>query len=191
MSHISGQHFILKALTGADAMASERVIEYSFQSTPLGCCLLGVNTAAVCYLAFAPHGSESSRLPDLANRWPGALLRENSHAVNLTARRVFEENLSPDECELLVRGSAFQVRVWRALLAIPRGEVRSYGEVARSIGRARAVRAVASAIGANPIAWLIPCHRVIRSDGGLGGYRWGLAAKRACLAYEGIQPASY
>lgn len=83
-----------------------------------------------------------------------------------------------------INGTAFQRRVWAALLDIPAGKVVTYRELAAAIGRPKAVRAVANAVGANPIAWLIPCHRVVRSDGGLGGYRWGVDRKRAILSWE-------
>ena len=87
---------------------------------------------------------------------------------------------------LQVAGTPFQREVWQALLAIPRGTVTTYSDIANAIGRPKSARAVANAIGANPIAWLIPCHRVIRSDGSLGGYRWGLPRKQAMLAWEKI-----
>ena len=89
-----------------------------------------------------------------------------------------------EKLQLLVCGTLFQIQVWRALLLIPWGSVATYSQMAERVGRPRAVRAVGTAIGANPIAWLIPCHRVLRSDGQLGGYRWGLERKRACLDYE-------
>jgi AraC family transcriptional regulator of adaptative response/methylated-DNA-[protein]-cysteine methyltransferase len=83
-----------------------------------------------------------------------------------------------------VIGAPFQIKVWEALLAIPSGQVTTYSEIARSIGNAKAARAVGSAVGRNPISWLIPCHRALRRDGELGGYHWGLPLKRAMLAYE-------
>ncbi|MGB0744372.1 MAG: methylated-DNA--[protein]-cysteine S-methyltransferase [Opitutales bacterium] len=167
-----------------DAMLTELRVEYGFHQTPLGRCLLAKTDGAVCYLAFAEKGPESAYLKDLTSRWPEATLEENRHSTVRTIRRIFQETPSSDALELLVRGTAFRVEVWKALLDIPQGEVCTYSHVARSVGRPRAVRAVASAIGANSIAWLIPCHRVILSDGGLGGYRWGLDAKRACLNFE-------
>jgi AraC family transcriptional regulator of adaptative response/methylated-DNA-[protein]-cysteine methyltransferase len=81
-------------------------------------------------------------------------------------------------------GAPFQIKVWEALLAIPSGEVTTYGEIARAIGHPRAVRAVGTAVGRNPLGWLIPCHRALRGTGGLGGYHWGLPVKRAMLAWE-------
>ncbi len=84
-------------------------------------------------------------------------------------------------------GAPFQIKVWEALLRIPTGQVSTYGEIARSIGSPRAVRAVGTAVGRNPVSWLIPCHRVLRSTGGLGGYHWGTPVKRAMLAWESAQ----
>lgn len=100
---------------------------------------------------------------------------------------VWCEYPKPDaRLNLLVTGTPLQVAVWQALVAIPVGETRSYTEVAQSAGSPRAIRAAASAVGSNPVSWLIPCHRVIRTDGRLGGFYWGLDMKRAMLAREGV-----
>jgi len=85
---------------------------------------------------------------------------------------------------LYLIGAPFQIKVWEALLAIPSGQVTTYSEIAQAVGNPRAVRAVGSAVGRNPVSWLIPCHRALRKSGGLGGYHWGLPVKRAMLAYE-------
>jgi len=108
------------------------------------------------------------------------------------ARQLFAEvpNSAKHRFSLYVRGTPFQVQVWRALLEIPAGEVSTYSEIATAIGRPTATRAVASAVGDNPIAWLIPCHRVIRKGGYLGGYRWGLPRKKVMLAWEASRKAS-
>lgn len=160
-------------------------IAYAFVQTPLGPCLAGVNGSRICYLAFASGGSDPQMLADLSARWPGASL---SGSQELLAARI-ADMFSPRDpahrtIRLLVRGTSFQVEVWRSLLRIPAGQTRSYIELAKEIGRPKAARAVGSAIAANPIAWLIPCHRVIRSNGQLGGYRWGSVLKKVCLAYE-------
>jgi AraC family transcriptional regulator of adaptative response/methylated-DNA-[protein]-cysteine methyltransferase len=89
-----------------------------------------------------------------------------------------------DEAPLYLIGAPFQIKVWEALLSIPSGHVTTYSEIAEAIGNPRAVRAVGTAVGRNPISWLIPCHRALRKSGGLGGYHWGLPVKRAMLAYE-------
>jgi len=119
--------------------------------------------------------------PTPGSAW-GKAQRLDQRATELLARLLSEP---PRYIESLsLGGTAFQRRVWQALLEIPLGTVTSYRQLAEHIGRPTAVRAVANAVGANPVAWLIPCHRVIRSDGGLGGYRWGVERKRALLAWE-------
>lgn len=187
MPSTAPQTYTLKTFTakGPGADISGQKVDYGFHPTPLGRCLIGALEGRICHLAFAPTGSDSQMLQDLSARWSGATLDSNCESTGRIMERVFSKTPSAEPAtELMVRGTPFQVEVWKALLGIPHGTVRSYAEVAQSIGRPRAVRAVGTAIGANPIAWLIPCHRVIRSDGGLGGYRWGIAAKKACLDYE-------
>lgn len=124
---------------------------------------------------------------DLYQRFPGAILQRAEPALADAVRQVVEaiENPSP-EFDLVcdVRGTEFQRRVWSALRAIPPGETRSYTQVAKAIGAPKSVRAVAAACAANPIAVLIPCHRVVRGDGSLSGYRWGVERKRVLLARE-------
>jgi AraC family transcriptional regulator of adaptative response/methylated-DNA-[protein]-cysteine methyltransferase len=126
---------------------------------------------------------------DLEERWPGATIAERPRETAPVAARVFRaleirdpEGLVP--LSLLVRGTNFQVKVWNALLRIPPGCVATYEDVAGMVHAPRAVRAAGTAIGRNPVAFLIPCHRVIRGTGALGGYRWGLERKRAMLAWE-------
>lgn len=180
-------HLILETFSdkGSKAGAADLSIDYGFVSTPLGSCLIGETGGRICYMAFAPEGTDSEILTDLSRRWPGAFLSDNPQQVGRRAGQIFAGS-GPDGgvIQLLVRGTQFQVEVWQALLRIPAGSVQTYAQVAQEVGRPKAMRAVGTAIGANPIAWLIPCHRVIRSDGQLGGYRWGTATKKACLAYE-------
>lgn len=172
-------------------------ITAGFHETPFGECLLAMTDRGICGLSF-PEGGRREALGDLAGRWPGARITENARATASVARRVFRalevrepEGLVP--LALLVRGTNFQVKVWKALLQIPVGSVASYEDVATAIGSPAAVRAVGTAVGRNPVAFLIPCHRVIRSTGALGGYRWGLPRKQAMLAWEtgraGLRPS--
>jgi O-6-methylguanine DNA methyltransferase len=146
---------------------------------------LAVSGPGICLLAF-PQGPRDPRaLERLTRLWGPARPDEDLRHVGAWAGRIFGSDApEPEPIGLRVKGSAFQIQVWRALLEIPRGQVTSYRRLARAIGRPRAVRAVANAVAANPIAYLIPCHRVIRSDGTLGGYRWGVACKRSLLAWE-------
>lgn len=173
------------------ANAALIAINYGFCETPVGRCLLGEYDGCVCYLAFAPSGSDSAMLSDLAARWSGASLSKDSEKATQTINSIFFP--SKEVCngiKLLVQGTEFQIQVWEALLKIPYASLSTYVQVAEAVGRPKASRAVGTAIGANPIAWLIPCHRVVRSDGGPGGYRWGLAAKKACLNYEKNGPSA-
>lgn len=170
---------------GSAPRKCELEIAYGFLPTPLGRCLIGETKERICYLAFAPEGQDREMLADLSRRWAGASLRSNQRQPARQINEIFPESGSgAAPIKLLAQGTRFQVEVWRALLRIPTGGVQTYAGLARMIGRPKATRAVGTAIGANPIAWLIPCHRVIRSDGQLGGYRWGVATKKACLMYE-------
>ena len=162
-------------------------INYGFHRSPLGRCLVGLSDGRICYLAFVT-ASDREMLADLAARWPAAGLSEAAEATGRIVEDLFSDS-GANSVGLLVSGTPFQIDVWEALLQIPAGTVSSYAAIARRVGRPRATRAVGTAIGANPISWLIPCHRVVRSDGSLGGYRWGLKAKRACLDYEKRQIA--
>jgi len=163
-------------------------IAAGFHDTPFGECLLATTERGICGLTFVT-GTREAALAELADRWPGAVIEERPRETARIAHRVFAalevrdpEGLVP--LGLLVRGTNFQVKVWRALLRIPTGTVATYEDIARSIGAPRAVRAVGTAIGRNPVAWLIPCHRVIRATGALGSYRWGNERKRVMLAWE-------
>jgi AraC family transcriptional regulator of adaptative response/methylated-DNA-[protein]-cysteine methyltransferase len=163
-------------------------ISAGFHESPFGQALIATTDRGICSLAFH-DGSRRAALRDLALRWPNATIDERPRATAPVASRIFAalevrdpEGLVP--LGLLVRGTNFQVKVWRALLQIPVGSVATYEDIATAIGSPTAVRAVGTAIGRNPVAFLIPCHRVIRTTGALGGYRWGLPRKRAMLAWE-------
>jgi len=119
-----------------------------------------------------------------AGRWPKANFGEDPVRLRPWALSAFgaDETLSPTPLFLI--GAPFQIKVWEALLQVPSGQVTTYSEIAGAIGAPKAVRAVGTAVGRNPISWLIPCHRALRKSGGLGGYHWGLPVKRAMLAFE-------
>lgn len=163
-------------------------ISAGFHDTPFGEALLATSDRGLCGLTFH-EGSRRAALKDLAARWPNATIVEQPRKTAPLAARIFKllevrdpQGLVP--LGLLVRGTNFQVKVWQALLQIPAGSVATYEDIASAIGSPNAVRAVGTAIGRNPVAFLIPCHRVIRTTGALGGYRWGLPRKRAMLAWE-------
>jgi AraC family transcriptional regulator, regulatory protein of adaptative response / methylated-DNA-[protein]-cysteine methyltransferase len=168
-------------------------VDYGFAPTPFGLALVGRTTRGVCHLSFldgvGPGGGRGGRgqadgaaLAEaiLAGEWPAARLRRQDEVAAGMVAAIFAGEQPP----LHVRGTNFQARVWQALLGIPEGRVSSYEEVARAVGRPSATRAVAGAIARNRVAWLIPCHRVIRKMGEAGGYRWGSRRKRVMLAWE-------
>jgi len=160
-------------------------IQYATIATPLGRLLVAATARGICMVSL---GDSVPRLEAaLKNEYPLAEIRRNSNGLQSWLRSVLSrvEGKAPSgHLPLDVQATAFQRRVWQELLSIPRGAMRSYSEVARAVGRPRAVRAVARACAANPVAVVIPCHRVVRADGGLGGYRWGLERKEALLCAE-------
>lgn len=162
-------------------------MSWGFADTPFGRCLIAGGPRGLCALSFVESDREDRALASLRRNWPCATWeRDDAHATR-TAHQVFQRR--PSEAAPLrafVKGSAFQVRVWRALLSIPPNAVTTYGKIAAAIGQPAAARAVGSAIGQNALAYLIPCHRVIRETGVIGDYRWGSARKRAMLAWESV-----
>ena len=163
-------------------------IQYGFHQSPFGECLIAVTARGICHLGFIPAENCKTALADLATEWPRARLEAAPRVTAPLARRLFTRgNNQAPGIGLHVRGTNFQIKVWEALLRIPPGGVASYEDIARRIHAPRAVRAVANAVAHNPVAWLIPCHRVIRNSGALGGYRWGAIRKRALLAWEAAQ----
>ncbi len=165
--------------------ATGTAIRYSLVSTTLGTALVAATEHGVCAVKLGSSGTTLEQ--DLRAEFPGATLSRADTELESIARRVakvIDGGGADPELPLDIQGTAFQARVWRALRGIPPGETRTYTEVAQSIGHPSAVRAVASACAANHLAVLIPCHRVVRSDGGMGGYRWGEDRKRALLERE-------
>ena len=158
-------------------------VAWGFAATPFGEGLFGVTDRGLCHLAFVEPGGRAVALGELRRRWPRAVLREDRTLVERTASRAFAASRRGRLGVHLV-GTNFQLKVWEALLRIPRGALTTYADVARRVGRPTAARAVAGAVAANPVAWIIPCHRVLRTYGGLGGYRWGLDRKQAMLGWE-------
>jgi AraC family transcriptional regulator of adaptative response/methylated-DNA-[protein]-cysteine methyltransferase len=122
-------------------------------------------------------------LADMTSRWPKANFVENAMRAEEIAKTIFERD-GKTEIGLHLLGTPFQIKVWEALLAIPEGRMTTYGTLAARLGDAKASRAVGTAVGRNPVSWLIPCHRVLGSDGALHGYHWGLVRKRSMLAME-------
>lgn len=162
-------------------------IEMGFADTPFGIGSFGISPRGVCHLAFVESANRNDAARGVAEAWPNARLHWNDQSAKHLARQIFRlPGAASEQVQLrtFVRASAFQWRVWRALLQVPAGACISYGQLATAIGAPAAARAVGTAVGSNSLAFLIPCHRVIRETGVLGEYRWGRERKRAMLAWE-------
>jgi AraC family transcriptional regulator, regulatory protein of adaptative response / methylated-DNA-[protein]-cysteine methyltransferase len=196
---LSGAGRLHDLMVAVDAMTPGEVrrrgegltIRYGSHPTPFGECLLALTDRGICDLSFA-GGTGEDPVEGLRSRWPLARLEESPGATAPVAARVFAESAAARGAPLplLLAGTNFQIRVWEALLRIPAGEVASYERIAVGIGAPTAARAVGSAVGRNPIAYLIPCHRVIRGSGAFGEYRWGSARKKAMLGREAARRAA-
>lgn len=166
-------------------------IRYGVHPSPFGRMLLGVTDRGVCWLSFLCSVSPEADLDWMKRRWEGAHLSEDQESTGEIAGKIFKRGGNGDApMRLLVKGTNFQIKVWKALLRIPPGLVCSYDQMARSMGNPSAARAVGNALAANSVAYLIPCHRVIRSIGIPGRYRWGETRKRALIAWEAAQKQS-
>ena len=162
-------------------------IRYAFLNGPLGRVLIGATEKGVCWLSFADEGGDDFNLAELKHDWVAAdFVHDKDYVVPLATQAfAFALNARLDEpLRLHVRGTNFQLKVWEALLRIPYGARCTYGDIASGIGKPKANRAVGSAVGANLISVLIPCHRVILSSGVIHNYRWGVARKKSVLAME-------
>jgi AraC family transcriptional regulator, regulatory protein of adaptative response / methylated-DNA-[protein]-cysteine methyltransferase len=159
-------------------------ITYGIHKSPFGWCLIGSADNKVCQLSFIKKNSSREAERSLRETWPDAHPTRNDRAVKSYVQKAFGNKKPSKPVDMLVNGTPFQIKVWEALLSIPKGETASYAEVAQAIGSPKAVRAVGTACGKNSIAVLIPCHRVLTSSGGIGGYRSGIERKKAILAWE-------
>ncbi len=156
-------------------------IIYGFHETPFGAGLIGITARGICALRFVTDGQDSA-LAGLRAEWPAAALVHDPRQTQPVIDQVFGSD--DGHLSLLLKGTNFQVRVWEALLSVPPGALITYGDLAARIGQPAASRAVGSAVGHNPIAYLIPCHRVIRRSGAIGEYRWQPARKKAIIGWE-------
>ncbi|MDR0811459.1 MAG: methylated-DNA--[protein]-cysteine S-methyltransferase [Paludibacter sp.] len=159
-------------------------IEFGFYASPFGQCFVVFEGEKVLFLAFLDCIENAEKY--FREQAENDKLSENAAAAETLGSKIFSDN---DDINIVVgiSGTDFQVAVWNALLAIPRGETRTYKQIAEQIGHPSAVRAVANAVGDNPVSYLIPCHRVIRTDGGIGGYRWGVEIKKRILKFENAE----
>lgn len=161
-------------------------IRYGFHECPFGLALVMVTDMGLCGLAFADQGGERASLADMMSRWPEADYVEDRAASAPYAQRIFDTgNWNPNQpLRVIFIGSDFEIRVWETLLRIPLGKASTYSDIATHVGKPTAARAVGTAVGKNPISFVVPCHRVLGKSGGLCGYHWGLTRKRAILGWE-------
>jgi AraC family transcriptional regulator of adaptative response/methylated-DNA-[protein]-cysteine methyltransferase len=181
-------HFIrLEAVTPGEykQRGKNLSIEYAVHPSPFGNIFIATTTRGICKLSFLDYSAIDEQLAVLHHQWPLAAMHENRSATQAMIDAMFNHDRKPDRpLTLYVTGTNFQVSVWKALLRIPTSAVVSYSQLAQALGRPRAARAVGGAVGANPIAFLIPCHRVIQQSGKLGGYHWGEPRLHAIHAWE-------
>lgn len=169
------------------------IINYSFSATPFGDVVVASTKKGICYLAFIENLKQG--LEELKQQFPNAAYQEKLDDIQKNSLVILKNNFSllkdnnlnerqPKEIKLHLKGTDFQLKVWQALLTIPEGGLATYGELAGRINQPTAARAVGTAIGNNPIAYLIPCHRIIQSSGNTGGYRWNPIRKKALIGWE-------
>ncbi|MGJ8586813.1 MAG: methylated-DNA--[protein]-cysteine S-methyltransferase [Yoonia sp.] len=161
--------------------AADLTIRWGWFESHFGPALVMGTDRGICGLAFASEAGPDVAMDDLKSRWLKATFIEDPQALGPWATAALGMT---GETQLHMIGAPFQLKVWEALLTIPSGHVTTYSEIAQAIGSPKAVRAVSTAVGRNPVSWLIPCHRALRKSGALGGYHWGLPVKRAMLAWE-------
>ena len=164
-------------------------IRYGVHPSPFGLMFLALTDKGICELAFGTEEVLEKEAEALLKRWPAAQVFHDPQSTAHTAGRLFSPRYGTQDghesgFHLFVKGTNFQVNVWRALLRVREGSLISYKQLARLTGNPTAVRATASAVGANPVSYLIPCHRILRSSGALGGYHWGIDRKRAMIAWD-------
>ena len=161
-------------------------IRYGFHASPFGLALVMITDRGLAGVAFTDPGGEVPCFEDMANRWPNAIYSEDVAATEPYAARIFDPSRwnGDQPLRVVLLGTDFQVRVWESLLKIPLGKAVTYSHIANDIGQPTASRAVGAAVGANPISFVVPCHRAVGKSGALTGYHWGLTRKRAMLGWE-------
>lgn len=186
------EHFInMAAVTPGQYRSSGMGVNiiFGFAESPFGIISIAKTENGICALNFSDQQDEPNFKTDLQKQWPHASLARNDKIISAVSRQIFSNN-PQNNFVLAPMGSNFQIHVWKALLNIHPGQLATYKQIASAIGQPQASRAVARAIASNPIAYLIPCHRVLRSDGSLSGYRWGTVRKQAMIAREAAQNKS-
>lgn len=158
-------------------------INYSFAESPFGNLIVASTPKGVCYMAF--NDNDTNALSDLKQKFPNATFQRKLDLIQQNALFIFQNDWNKlPEIKLHLKGTDFQLKVWETLLKVPMGQLSTYGNIAEQIGNGNASRAVGTAIGSNPVAFLIPCHRVIQSSGNIGGYMWGNTRKTAIIGWE-------
>ena len=158
-------------------------INYSFAESPFGNIIVASTQKGICYMAF--NEDEKQALSAVKSKFPNALFQQKLDLIQQNALFIFQNDWSKlSEIKLHLKGTDFQLKVWETLLKIPMGQLATYGSIAQKIKNPNASRAVGTAIGSNPVAFLIPCHRVIQSSGNFGGYMWGNTRKTAIIGWE-------
>ncbi len=159
-------------------------IHYGFHATPFGEALVAETERGICGLSFVMGNGRAATFEALSRAWPQARLVEDAVGTETAVGHIFSPGERTTPLPVYLKGTNFQIQVWMALLRVPTGALVTYGTLARAAGQEKAVRAVGTAVGHNPIAYLIPCHRVIQKSGDLGGYHWGVTRKKALIGWE-------
>jgi AraC family transcriptional regulator of adaptative response/methylated-DNA-[protein]-cysteine methyltransferase len=163
-------------------------INYGFHTTQFGLALIGVTERGICWLSFISTDEDPQHeLERMKEHWYNSVFFQNQEVTKHLIDSIFEKNNSGKKLHVFVKGTNFQIKVWEALLRLPLGEVTTYQNIAQQINSPKAMQAVGSAVGSNHIAYLIPCHRVIRKDGILGEYRWSATRKKSIIGWEMAQ----
>lgn len=158
-------------------------ITYGTYASPVGMMFIATAENKICRAVFFEKGKERAALHELEDAWPDATFKRSDSGASKIGTQIFSNKST---LQVLLKGTEFQKKVWKVLRTIPKGKTITYTDLAKKVGSPRASRAVGTACGKNTIAYLIPCHRVVASSGSLGGYRWGVARKKALLAAEAI-----
>lgn len=191
---LSGQSRVYDLFVNLEAVTPQEyrekgtgiTIDYGFHASPFGDCIIGVTERGVCYLSFIPGNDRKEAILELESSWGNASVKHNERNTKKMADLIFHRSPvnANEKLSVLVKGTNFQVKVWNALLQIPMGAVSTYQALAGTIGEPNSLQAVGSAVGANHLAYLIPCHRIIKKNLLVGEYHWGAERKKAILGWE-------
>ncbi len=168
-------------------VGADMVIAYSTFKSPFGTCLVASTDKGVCNILFG--ASIAADIADLQSRWPLSKLMKKHQPIHAEVEAYFKDLAAGSKTRrnafpMHLKGTDFQIRVWKALLTIPGAKTSTYGDIAKKLGDPKLSRAVGGAIGSNPVGYIIPCHRVLKSDGGISGFHWGVEKKKSMLAFE-------